>query len=307
MSVAINIQHITKHFNELDVLKDITLQIDEGEFFGLLGPNGAGKSTLINIMAGLTKPDSGYVEIASHNVSTHYRQSRKHLGVVPQEIVFDPFFTVRETLRIQSGYFGFGKENYDWIDYLIEALGLLDKTHSNMRSLSGGMKRRVLIAQALVHKPSVVVLDEPTAGVDVELRASLWQFVKELHRNGHTIVLTTHYLEEAENLCDRIAILNHGKIIALDSKEGLLSRNLEGNKRLNITLSTALDLLPNEIQKYLVSQQKAELVFDLQGNKAAFFDITDALNKAGAVISHINYEQADLEDIFLQITKENKQ
>ena len=307
MSVAINIQHIKKQFSELDVLKDITLQIDEGEFFGLLGPNGAGKSTLINIMAGLTKPDSGYVEIASHNVNTHYRQSRKHLGVVPQEIVFDPFFTVRETLRIQSGYFGFGKENYDWIDYLIEALGLLDKTHSNMRSLSGGMKRRVLIAQALVHKPSVVVLDEPTAGVDVELRASLWQFVKELHRNGHTIVLTTHYLEEAENLCDRIAILNHGKIIALDSKEGLLSRNLEGNKRLNITLSTALDLLPNEIQKYLVSQQKAELVFDLQGNKAAFFDITDALNKAGAVISHINYEQADLEDIFLQITKENKQ
>ena len=307
MSTAINIQQVKKRFNKLEVLKGITLQVEKGEFFGLLGPNGAGKSTLINIMAGLTKPDSGYVEIENHNVEKNYRQSRKQLGVVPQEIVFDPFFTVRETLRIQSGYFGHGKENYEWIDYLIDALGLSDKTNANMRSLSGGMKRRVLIAQALVHKPSVVVLDEPTAGVDVELRASLWEFIKELHNNGHTIVLTTHYLEEAENLCDRIAILNHGSIVALDTKEALLARNLESSKRLMISLNTPLTVLPNETLDYLVSQQNLELIYDLKGNKKALFTILEALNKAGAEINHIANEQADLEDIFLHMTKEGKQ
>lgn len=306
MTVAINIQQISKSYKDFVALDNISLEINQGEFFGLLGPNGAGKSTLINIMAGLTKADTGTVQISGYNVSTQYRQSRQQLGVVPQEIVFDPFFTVRETLRIQSGYFGCGKENYDWIDYLIDALGLSDKAHTNMRALSGGMKRRVLIAQALVHQPNVVVLDEPTAGVDVELRASLWEFVTKLHKEGRTIVLTTHYLEEAESLCERIAILNHGKMIALDSKEGLLAKDLEGSKRLQIVLAEPLETLPENIQHFIVSHRGTDIVCDLKGDKYAVYNIFQALQSVEASINSINTDQADLEDIFLHITQESR-
>jgi len=224
MKPAISINGIRKNFGEVPALSGIDLEIQQGEFFGLLGPNGAGKSTLINIIAGLTRADTGSVAVLGHDVVTDYRHSRRNLGVVPQELVFDPFFTVREILKIQAGYFGLGRENDPWIEELLNALMLTDKAEANMRALSGGMKRRVLVAQALAHQPRVVVLDEPTAGVDVELRKSLWEFIKSLHQKGHTIVLTTHYLEEAEALCDRIAILNHGEVIALDTKDGLLRR-----------------------------------------------------------------------------------
>ena len=208
---------------DVRALDDVSFGIEEGEFFGLLGPNGAGKTTLISILAGLARATAGRVAVLGHDVESDYAAARRKLGVVPQELVFDPFFTVREALRIQSGYFGV-HHNDDWIDELLANLGLADKAQSNMRQLSGGMKRRVLVAQALVHRPPVIVLDEPTAGVDVELRQGLWQFVRRLNRDGHTVVLTTHYLEEAEAHCQRIAMLKAGRVVALETTESLLQR-----------------------------------------------------------------------------------
>lgn len=220
---AIEFKHLSKNYGSLLALDDINLVIEEGEFFGLLGPNGAGKTTLISILAGLCRPTTGSATVMGHDVQADFRQARRLLGIVPQELVFDPFFNVRETLEFQSGYFGI-KSNGDWIDEVMHHLGLTDKAQKNMRSLSGGMKRRVLVAQALVHRPPVIVLDEPTAGVDVELRQSLWKFISRLNQEGHTIVLTTHYLEEAEQLCHRIAMLKKGQIVALDSTANLLAR-----------------------------------------------------------------------------------
>ncbi len=204
-------------------IDNVSLTIEQGEFFGLLGPNGAGKTTLISMLAGLTMPSSGSVSVCGYDVRTQYQQARRALGVVPQEIVFDPFFTVRETLRLQSGYFGL-KNNDDWIDEVLFNLALSDKADSNMRALSGGMKRRVLVAQALVHRPPVIILDEPTAGVDVDLRRTLWEFIVRLNQQGHTILLTTHYLEEAQALCHRLAMLKQGKVVALDTTRALMER-----------------------------------------------------------------------------------
>ena len=211
---------VTQGFQALD---DVCLTVEHGEFFGLLGPNGAGKTTMISILAGLARATSGTARICGHDVIADYKESRRSLGVVPQELVYDPFFTVRETLRLQSGYFGL-HQNDDWIDEILTNLGLLDKAEENMRALSGGMKRRVLVAQALVHRPPVIILDEPTAGVDVDLRRTLWDFITRLNREGHTILLTTHYLEEAEALCGRIAMLKRGRIVALDTTQALLAR-----------------------------------------------------------------------------------
>ena len=222
---AISFQSVSKTFTNargpFTALDQVSFDIQAGEFFGLLGPNGAGKTTLISVLAGLTKPSSGHALVQGFDVQSDYAQARRCLGVVPQELVFDPFFTVRESLRIQSGYFGV-KKNEAWIDELLESLGLADKAGSNMRQLSGGMKRRVLGAQALVHKPRVIVLDEPTAGVDVELRQTLWQFIAKLNKQGHTVLLTTHYLEEAEALCGRIAMLKRGQLLALERTSDLL-------------------------------------------------------------------------------------
>ena len=204
-------------------LDGVSLSIEEGEFFGLLGPNGAGKTTLINVIAGLARADAGTASVMGEDVVASYQRARRMLGVVPQELVFDPFFTVRETLRLQSGYFGI-RANDAWIDEVMHHLDLTAKADTNMRALSGGMKRRVLVAQALVHRPRVIVLDEPTAGVDVELRQGLWQFVRRLNREGQTVVLTTHYLEEAEAHCQRIAMLKAGRIAALETTESLLQR-----------------------------------------------------------------------------------
>lgn len=203
-------------------LNDVNLTVEHGEFFGLLGPNGAGKTTLISILAGLARATRGTASVCGYDVVADYASARRALGVVPQELVYDPFFTVRETLRIQSGYFGLRK-NDDWIDEILFNLGLSDKSDTNMRALSGGMKRRVLVAQALVHRPPVIVLDEPTAGVDVDLRRTLWEFISRLNTAGHTIVLTTHYLEEAEALCTRIAMLKRGRIVALDTPKALMA------------------------------------------------------------------------------------
>jgi ABC-2 type transport system ATP-binding protein len=223
MTAAIALQGAVKRYGGFTALAGVDLTIERGEFFGLLGPNGAGKTTLISLLAGLARPSAGSVRVMGFDVVRDYRQARRAIGVVPQELVFDPFFTVREILRIQSGYFGLTR-NEDWIEELLQGLGLADKAEANMRTLSGGMKRRVLVAQALVHRPPVIVLDEPTAGVDVELRHGLWQFIQKLNDQGHTVLLTTHYLEEAESLCHRIAMLKAGRIVALDTTERLLAR-----------------------------------------------------------------------------------
>ena len=234
MTPAVCLQGVTKVYGHPDTgfcaLRDVGLQIEQGDFFGLLGPNGAGKTTLIQIMAGLTRPSAGRAEVMGFDVAAHPSEARRRLGVVPQELVFDPFFTVRETLRIQSGLFGLLR-NDDWIDELLVALGLSDKADTNLRALSGGMKRRVLVAQALVHRPAVIVLDEPTAGVDIQLRESLWQFIRGLNDKGHTILLTTHYLEEAEQLCRRLAFLRRGEL-ALEGQTSDLLSQTQGVNRL---------------------------------------------------------------------------
>ena len=222
MVAAVSINNVVKQFGTLRALDGVSMEIAQGDFFGLLGPNGAGKTTLISSLAGLVRPDSGSLQVLGHDVVRDFREARRRLGVVPQELVFDPFFNVRETLRIQSGYFGIRK-NDDWIDEILANLDLTSKADVNMRRLSGGMKRRVLVAQALVHKPPVIVLDEPTAGVDVELRQGLWQFIRRLNTEGHTIILTTHYLEEAEALCNRLALMKQGRLVALDTTANLMA------------------------------------------------------------------------------------
>jgi ABC-2 type transport system ATP-binding protein len=228
MTAAIEIRGADKRFGTVHALKSVDLTVEAGDFFALLGPNGAGKTTLINLLAGLSVADAGTLKVMGFDVGRDYQQARRNLGVVPQELVFDPFFTVRETLEIQSGYFGL-KHNDDWIDDILDNLQLADKAHANMRTLSGGMKRRVLIAQALVHRPPVIVLDEPTAGVDVELRQSLWKFIQRLNREGHTILLTTHYLEEAESRFRRVAILKQGEVVALDTTQHQLQSRAQGS------------------------------------------------------------------------------
>ncbi len=228
-ALAVQVDHISKVYTsrrgDVCALSDISLRVAQGEFLGLLGPNGAGKTTLIQILAGLVRPTAGEARVLGWNVSTQSISSKRCLGVVPQELVFDPFFTVRETLRIQSGYFGLTR-NDAWIDELLHNLGLTDRADTNMRALSGGMKRRVLVAQALVHRPPVIVLDEPTAGVDVELRQSLWAFIRRLNQAGHTVILTTHYLEEAESMCERIVLLKSGRVLA-DERTSELLRHSE--------------------------------------------------------------------------------
>ena len=292
---AISIHQLHKHFGALHALRGVDLTVNQGEFFALLGPNGAGKTTLISILAGLTRADSGTAEVMGHNVVTDYRAARQLLGVVPQELAYDPFFTVRESLRIQSGYFGL-RRNDDWIDEIMSHLGLLDKADANMRSLSGGMKRRVLVAQALVHKPPVIILDEPTAGVDVELRQSLWTFVRQLNASGHTIILTTHYLEEAEALCDRVAMLKQGQIVALDKTANLLKNASE----LQLQISIQPDTLPADLQPRIIKHVDNVYILGLKTPAEIEFILT-SLRVAGVSVTEIALAQPDLEDVFVQI------
>ena len=298
MGIAVSIQQVVKNFASLRALDGVSLEIAEGEFFGLLGPNGAGKTTLISCLAGLTRPNSGALKVMGKDVRVDYRAARRQLGVVPQELVFDPFFTVRETLRIQSGYFGI-RRNDDWLDEILENLDLTEKADVNMRRLSGGMKRRVLVAQALVHKPPVIVLDEPTAGVDVELRQGLWQFIQRLNREGHTIILTTHYLEEAEALCGRIAMLKQGRIVALDTTYNLLAR-ISGHL-LSLRLANA-DLLPAELR------ERATFNAGIWEFRLAGFDeiepLLTSIRQAGCIIDDLRLLQTDLEDVFVDIMRE---
>ena len=296
MIPAIKIEQVHKHFGALHALKGVDLTVEQGEFFALLGPNGAGKSTLINLLAGLIRPTSGHLSIMGHDVVSDYRLARLALGVVPQELVFDPFFNVREMLRFQAGYFGRGKENDAWVDEVIEALGLTDKAHTNMRRLSGGMKRRALIAQALAHKPPVIVLDEPTAGVDVELRQIMWEFVKRLNREGHTIILTTHYLEEAEVLCSRIAMMKGGEIVALDSTANLLNRLPSKNLRLKLGAAT----LPASLAGRLRTPDSDFYTLALD-DVGQIEQVLAELRTASIAIEDMQLLEADLEDVFIDL------
>jgi len=294
---AVSFQHISKVYQGtrggLRALDDVSFDIEQGEFFGLLGPNGAGKTTLISILAGLSRATGGSVRVMGHDVVDDYAAARRALGVVPQELVFDPFFNVRQTLRIQSGYFGV-RHNDDWIDELLAALGLSDKAGSNMRQLSGGMKRRVLVAQALVHKPPVIVLDEPTAGVDVELRQTLWQFISRLNREGHTVLLTTHYLEEAEALCGRIGMLKQGRLVALDRTSALLA----GRASTMLRFKTD-DTLPPAIAA--VARITGRIVQAKAHDAAEVEAMLATLRGAGVRVEDLEIGRADLEDVFLEI------
>ncbi len=303
MTPAVAVSHIDKRFGKLHALSQVDFNIEQGRFFGLLGPNGAGKSTLINIMAGLARADSGTIQVMGYDVQSQWRQTRQILGVVPQELAYDPFFTAREMLRLQSGYFGKGKDNHAWIDELLERLNLTDKAGDNLLQLSGGMKRRVLIAQALVHKPRVVVLDEPTAGVDVELRKVLWEFVRQLHKNGHTILLTTHYLEEAESLCDQIAILDRGKLVANDTPEALLE--FYPHRLLRLKLSNTQVTLPNAVLEKVVSFNKNELIIRLHRKEDNLGDLLNALHSANISFQDMHIDEPGLEDAFIALTGNN--
>jgi ABC-2 type transport system ATP-binding protein len=295
---AISFQSVSKQYRSraglaVQALDQVSFDIEEGEFFGLLGPNGAGKTSLISILAGLSRASGGSVKVHGFDVRTDFAQARRLLGVVPQELVFDPFFTVRESLRIQSGYFGIA-HNGPWIDELLESLGLADKAQSNMRQLSGGMKRRVLVAQALVHKPAVIVLDEPTAGVDVELRQTLWQFIAKLNRQGSTVLLTTHYLEEAEALCSRIAMLKSGRVVALSSTSDLLRSASSNVLRFKLDQELPADLAAKARVTGRVVQLPAHDAQEIESHLAS-------LRRAGLQAQDVEIRKADLEDVFLDV------
>jgi len=295
---AISFQSVFKRYSSsrgepVNALEGVSFDIAEGEFFGLLGPNGAGKTTLISILAGLTRATSGRIRVRGHDVQADYAMARRQLGVVPQELVFDPFFNVREALRIQSGYFGV-KNNEAWISELLESLGLADKAGANLRQLSGGMKRRVLVAQALVHKPPVIVLDEPTAGVDVELRQTLWQFIARLNRQGHTVLLTTHYLEEAEALCGRIAMLKNGRMVALERTSDLLKAASSNVLRFKMDGALPVEFRETARVTGRIVQLPAHDPHEIERYLAI-------IRQAGLRVEDVEIRKADLEDVFLDV------
>jgi len=282
-------------------LFDINLAVPRGSFFGLLGPNGAGKSTMINIMAGLVRRTSGTVKLWDYDIEAHERQARCAIGIVPQELNLDPFFTAREALELQAGLYGVPK-NERRTEEILSAVGLLDKADAYSRTLSGGMRRRLLVAKALVHTPPILVLDEPTAGVDVELRQTLWKYIRELNARGTTILLTTHYLEEAEELCDRIAIINHGRVVVNDTTANLLT-HLD-NKAVTFVLTVPLVKIPEALARFNASLPKPnEIHINYRPSSSAMGEIIEAVRGAGLGIADMRTDEVDLEDIFLQLTR----
>lgn len=303
---AVSIRDLCKTYKasgstgEKRALKNLSLDIPRGSFFGLLGPNGAGKSTLINILAGLAIKTSGEVDIWGNDINTQTRAAKRAIGVVPQELNIDPFFTPREMLEVQAGLYGIAKADRR-TDEILDAVGLADKATAYARTLSGGMRRRLLVAKALVHSPQVLVLDEPTAGVDVELRRQLWEYVRELNAKGVTVLLTTHYLEEAEELCDRIAIINHGRLIACDETKNLMGKL--DSKRVTVMLTNDLSDVPDGLKSFDVSLKSArELEFQYQPSKVRSSEIITAVQNAGLKFAEIATKEPELEDIFVQLT-----
>ena len=285
---------------EKEALKGVSLSIPRGSMFALLGPNGAGKSTLINIMAGLVIKSSGSVNIWGTNIDENARQSRANIGIVPQEIIMDPFFTPFKALDIQAGFYGIPKKERRTKE-ILEMVGLSDKANSHMRSLSGGMKRRLMVAKAMVHMPPILVLDEPTAGVDIELRRQLWKNVKELNRQGVTILLTTHYLEEAQELCEKIAIINHGEVVACEDTETLLGRI--NNKEIIFRLDREIESVPDALKKLGASvsgKRSIKVLYSPEDTSVG--EMIDLLQKEKLGIVDISTDESDLEDVFLQLT-----
>ena len=300
MSAAVKFDQVVKNYGDFQALKGVSFEVEEGAFFGLLGPNGAGKSTLINSMSGLVTPTSGSIQVQGFDVIDDYRQTRRRLGLVPQELISDPFFSIRELLELQSGYYGIrGKEQKLWIDELLERLALTDKTHAITNELSGGMKRRVLIAMALVHKPRVLVLDEPTAGVDVDLRHTLWEFTKELHQKGHTIILTTHYLEEAEALCEKVAIMQGGEVKALDSTADLLATH--PFRYIRVSLEEKNAVLNDALASRLVESDASGHLFKME-NELSMSDMLGMIHQSGLHIKDVRSRDATLEEVFMDLT-----
>ena len=283
-------------------LKDVTLNIPRGSFFGLLGPNGAGKSTLINILAGLVIRTSGEARVWGFDIDRDMRAARRAIGVVPQELNIDPFFTPRELLELQAGLYGVAKADRR-TDEILAAVGLTEQAEAYARTLSGGMRRRLLVAKAMIHGPLVLVLDEPTAGVDIDLRRQLWTYVRAMNARGTTVLLTTHYLEEAQALCDRIAIINHGRLIACDTTEALL-RRLDA-KEMAVTLGADIDAVPGELSSFNVELRNArQLVFRYPPSKTHSGEILAAVQRAGLTVIDLVTREADLEDIFLRLTSQ---
>ncbi|MBR2251698.1 MAG: ABC transporter ATP-binding protein [Neisseriaceae bacterium] len=297
---AVSIRNAVKVYaNGFKALDNVSFEVKQGEFFALLGHNGAGKTTLISAMAGLVELTQGEISVCGFDVKQSPFAVRKNLGVVPQELVFDPFFTVREALKFQSGYFGIA-HNDDWIDEILHHLGLTDKAKVNSRNLSGGMKRRLMVALALVHKPPVIVLDEPTAGVDVELRQSLWAFIRRLNSEGHTVILTTHYLEEAQTLCNRIAMMKNGKLVALDDTEKLLH---DDN---GITVAFKLFRLPEILEKNKIDNKNGDFILHFDD----YNQLTNALNlfnEEQIKIENMQILETDLESVFVRLMNEEKE
>ena len=301
MEPAISIKGLNKFYGKLQALHNLSLEVRDGEFFGFLGPNGAGKSTTINILTGLSSYNEGEVTVFGKDVVRDYREARKLIGTVPQEFNFDDFFTVDEVMRYYAGYFGIrGHEARQRVDELLEQFGLTQKKKVAVPKLSGGMKRRLLIARALIHHPKILIMDEPTAGVDVELRRKIWQLMQDLNKQGTTILLTTHYIEEAERLARRIGIINHGKIIAIDEKDKLIEQLHK--KNLDLTLSHPIEAIPEQLKQYklfLLDVNKIRIVCEENLSKS---QILGDVKKAGLEVKTVEVTKSSLEDIFIELT-----
>lgn len=309
--LAIEIKNLSKTYPGMNgqpeklALNDVSLSIPRGSFFALLGPNGAGKSTLINILAGLVTKSSGQAKIWDFDIESQMRAARRSIGIVPQELNLDPFFNPRELLEVQAGLYGVPK-NLRRTDEILEAVGLTDKANAYARALSGGMRRRLLVAKAMVHSPQILVLDEPTAGVDIELRIQLWDYVKELNKMGTTVLLTTHYLEEAEELCDHVAIINKGRVVACDKTETLLG-SMDA-KELIVSVTTELTEVPQSLRGFGYNvdlRGSNQLTFRYSPSKVEIASILDRVKEAGLSIADLSTEESDLEDLFLRITRED--
>ena len=302
MEAAISIRKLSKYYGDVRALDNFSMEVKDGEFFGFLGPNGAGKTTTINILAGLTTYEDGEVKVFGKDVVREYREARRSIGLVPQEFNFDDYFTVAEILRFYAGYFGIGRrEANKRVDELLDQFDLAPKREVHVRELSGGMKRRLLIARALIHEPRILILDEPTAGVDVELRRNLWRSMQQLNKQGTTILLTTHYIEEAERLAKKIGIINNGKIIALDDTDNLIEQ-LHWNN-LDLTLTKPIEAIPQPLTKYktfLLDDNKIRIV--CEGN-AGETEILRDVAKAGLEVRRKEVTRSSLEDIFIDLTE----
>lgn len=307
MNAIVSIKNLTKTYEgDFTALNDVSLDIEEGEIIALLGPNGAGKTTLISVICGLVTPTSGTVTVGGHDILDDYKAARRLIGLVPQEITIEPFEKVINTTKLSRGIFGM-KPNSAHIEETLKSLSLWDKKDNRNVELSGGMKRRVLIAKALSHEPRILFLDEPTAGVDVELRKDMWNLVRKLREDGVTIILTTHYIEEAEEIADRIAVINKGEILLIEEKDTLMKKM--GQKQLTIDLQAEIDTIPESLSKYplTLGENNKSLIYtyDINAERTGIRTLLNDLSDAGLIMADLSTSQRSLEDIFVGLVKED--